>query len=334
MGGNDQRSGEPLRDPVRIPGGTHVRISPDCPNAARGKLGLVWRVQQPVDGTSDHFVIVDGTVRRIGRDWLAIEQRESEPSRADVVQINMQTPAGPVVRGHHVHACPSCFEKVPCNDACSIETDLFREGETPCGAHATCDACAAKQRGSEPLRGVDLFGSASSQGRYVEWTCTAVDAQAARDFLMSFTRGRFTAVNEEELTHVIARARAEGVKDAQVVKAERGAASPEEPARDDDPCKDKRRGAQPGASASPATPPTEQRRQKPLSGDDAKKAARAWALDKWPLHLGQKERVGSDVETERLWSEVAFEAGACWVLNEQRCAEPLRAASHQQREEP
>jgi hypothetical protein len=61
-----------------------------------------------------------------------------------VVTINMQTPK-PKLLGGHVHGCPECFEKVPCDEVCDLELDLFKDGETPCGSYATCDACEAKR---------------------------------------------------------------------------------------------------------------------------------------------------------------------------------------------
>lgn len=61
----------------------------------------------------------------------------------DVVQINVPA-LPPKRRGDHVHACPECYEYVPCNDVCSTEPDLTLDDGTPCGAHVTCDECVAK----------------------------------------------------------------------------------------------------------------------------------------------------------------------------------------------
>jgi len=43
----------------------------------------------------------------------------------------------------HVHACPECYEHVPCDDPrCTLEPDLELDDGTPAGSHMVCDACA------------------------------------------------------------------------------------------------------------------------------------------------------------------------------------------------
>jgi hypothetical protein len=42
----------------------------------------------------------------------------------------------------HVHACPECYEYVPCEmPDCALEPDLELDDDTPSGAHHVCDNC-------------------------------------------------------------------------------------------------------------------------------------------------------------------------------------------------
>lgn len=42
----------------------------------------------------------------------------------------------------HVHACPECYEHVPCTMACALEPDLELDDGTPAGSHMVCGGCA------------------------------------------------------------------------------------------------------------------------------------------------------------------------------------------------
>lgn len=46
----------------------------------------------------------------------------------------------PTLTGGHVHPCPNCYRRMPCEMTCSIEPDLSYGGKLS-GAHATCDEC-------------------------------------------------------------------------------------------------------------------------------------------------------------------------------------------------
>ena len=93
--------------------------------------------------------------------WAA---RRPSAEAPNVTLIEMQ-PSRPKLLGGHVHGCPECFEKVPCNESCSIEMDLFEEGETPCGAYVVCDACTAK--GAPP--DINTIGCSCSPDNQDEW---------------------------------------------------------------------------------------------------------------------------------------------------------------------
>ena len=41
----------------------------------------------------------------------------------------------------HVHACPECYEHVPCTMNCTLEPDLELDDGTPCGSHCVCERC-------------------------------------------------------------------------------------------------------------------------------------------------------------------------------------------------
>ena len=49
----------------------------------------------------------------------------------------------PVLRGGHVHRCPSCNEVEACDDACSCDFDMMLNNKTPCGSYVKCNACRA-----------------------------------------------------------------------------------------------------------------------------------------------------------------------------------------------
>lgn len=43
---------------------------------------------------------------------------------------------------HHVHSCPQCYERIPCDDDCTIEPDMgTTKAGVPFGSHDVCAAC-------------------------------------------------------------------------------------------------------------------------------------------------------------------------------------------------
>lgn len=55
-------------------------------------------------------------------------------------------PVGRRRLGVHVHACPTCYRFVPCDEPCDTEPDLRLDDGTECGAHVECERCEARQR--------------------------------------------------------------------------------------------------------------------------------------------------------------------------------------------
>jgi len=46
----------------------------------------------------------------------------------------------------HVHACPECYEYMPCEmPDCALEPDLELDDGTPCGSHCVCDTCESRR---------------------------------------------------------------------------------------------------------------------------------------------------------------------------------------------
>lgn len=58
----------------------------------------------------------------------------------DVLVIYLQSMSAPLQRPH-VHACPACYEYVPCELACSWFGELERTDGTPICSPVLCEAC-------------------------------------------------------------------------------------------------------------------------------------------------------------------------------------------------
>ncbi len=57
------------------------------------------------------------------------------------VLVLMQSYPG-IVAGGHVHSCPTCYEHIPCEMSCSVESDLELDDGTLRGAYVECSECA------------------------------------------------------------------------------------------------------------------------------------------------------------------------------------------------
>lgn len=57
----------------------------------------------------------------------------------------------PVLRGGHVHGCPECYERVPCDMDCTCEPDLTLDDGTPRGGYVVCNECSARLLLANPV---------------------------------------------------------------------------------------------------------------------------------------------------------------------------------------
>lgn len=69
--------------------------------------------------------------------------------------ITLDRLPAPVMRGRHVHQCPSCYEDVPCEDACSCDSDIDRDDGMPRGHQVVCAACRNERTSNEPAKQED-----------------------------------------------------------------------------------------------------------------------------------------------------------------------------------
>lgn len=77
---------------------------------------------------------------------------------------------------NHIHACPQCYEYVPCAEGCTIEPDLGTIRGTPMSNHEVCQACT--KASLSPAENLIVKTLAA----WLDWSGTAVLASDEDSF--------------------------------------------------------------------------------------------------------------------------------------------------------